>query len=59
MNSSYPFSLDIPQSNAIAGSYAYDLSMFKFYLVDILCIFVTMMTLIDDKDTVNEYDTIG
>jgi hypothetical protein len=33
--------------------------MFKFYLVDILCIFVTMMTLIDDKDTVNEYDTIG
>jgi hypothetical protein len=34
-------------------------SMFKFYLVDILCIFVTMMTLIDDKDTVNEYDTIG
>ena len=30
MYSSYPFSLDMPESSAIAGSLVYDLSMFKF-----------------------------
>ena len=31
MYSSCPFSLDIPESNAMAGSLVCDLSMFRFY----------------------------